>query len=381
MSVHLHLYFCGWRDESRAWRAGAAAIEAGLADEVFYVGHRVTGLSDREQIGPGQAILRLGREPARPGSSRWERALGLPQWWLACRRLLKPDRVSLIVAHSLASLPLGVWLSKRWGTPLLYDAHELETERNGWSWPIRRLAKVIETRLIRACDHTIVVSDSIQGWYESAYPGLSVSTVRNVPIFSGRIGESSLRETLGLPSHAIVFVYCGVLGGSRGLPELVAAFDKLEPDRHLVLIGTGPLEESLRVQSQGMPNVHLHDRVPQSELITLLSGADIGVMVPSTKSLSYRFALPNKVFEYAAAGLAICVGTGPDLQRFADSYPGARTAELSVLSLRQMALSWTRKELDQLRPMIAEFQPPTWEAEKARLLAAYELVLNRANTR
>jgi glycosyltransferase involved in cell wall biosynthesis len=381
MSVHFHLYFGAWQDESRAWRAGAAAIEAGLAKEVFYVGHKVAGLSEHEEMGLGQAILRLGAEPARPGSSRWVRAAGLPRWWLACRRQLKPDRVSLIVAHSLASLPIGVWLSKRWGTPLLYDAHELETERHGWSWPIRRFAKLIEARLISACNHTIVVSDSIQGWYESTYPGLSVSTVRNVPSQSGVLGASNLRETLGLPSHVILFVYCGVLGGGRGLPELIDAFDNLGPDRHLVLIGSGPLEEALRAKIGGIPNVHLHDRVPQSELISLISGADVGVMVPSTTALSYRFAMPNKVFEYAAARLAICVGTGPDLQRFAASYPAARTADLSVASLRQMALSWSREELDRLRPLIANFRPPSWEEERLRLLAAYGSALSRTNRR
>lgn len=379
MSAHLHLYFCAWQDESRAWRAGTAAIEAGFANEVFYVGYKVAGLSDREGIAPGQTILRIGPEPARPGGSRLMRAAGLPQWWLACRRGLKPNGVSLIVAHSLASLPAGVWLSRRWGIPLLYDAHELETERNGWSPLIRRLAKMIESRLISACDHTIVVSDSIQEWYENAYPGLSVSTVRNVTNTPTVLGQSALRTSLGLSPQDVVFVYCGILGAGRGLPELVDAFQGLEPDRHLVLIGSGPLQEELAARSEKLPNVHIHDRVPQEELVTLISGADVGVMVPSTEALSYRFAMPNKIFEYAAAGLAICVGNGPDLQRFATSYPAACTAELSVGSLREMAVSWTREKVDELRPLISAFSPPRWDDEKVRLIAVFNKVLGRAN--
>jgi glycosyltransferase involved in cell wall biosynthesis len=261
----------------------------------------------------------------------------------------------------------------------LYDAHELETERNGWSWPIRRFAKIIESRLISACDHTIVVSDSIQGWYESTYPGLKVSTVRNVTNIPKMVGESRLRGTLDVPPDAILFVYCGVLSDGRGLQELVAAFQDLGPDRHLVLVGSGPLRESLSAQITDLSNVHLHDRVPQSELITLISGADVGVMVPSTVALSYRFAMPNKVFEYAAAGLAICVGTGPDLQRFAAAYPAACTAELSVAALKEMALSWSRQRLTQLRPLIKAYRPPSWDEEKLRLIEAYQAAMGQTN--
>lgn len=379
MKAHLHLYFVPWRNESRAWRAGTAAIEAGLADKVIYVGHRAEGSPEHEEISSGQSVMRVGAEPPRPGSPRLLRALALPRWWQACLQSLPPEDVSLVVAHSLAALPAAVLLARRAGAPVLYDAHELETERNGWSWPIRKIARLVEGFLIRRVRHTIVVNSSIENWYRAAYPRVSVSTVRNVVDVRGGKPTRALRTRFGVGDDDILFVYCGMLGFGRGLEELIEAFRPLGPERRLVLVGSGPMEQRLSEVTRQLGNVHLHPAVPQSQLIDLLTGADVGVMVPTSSALSYRYCLPNKVFEYAAAGLAVCVGDGPELQRFALSYPAARISAPTAEALREMALSWTREELDRARDLTAAYEPPSWEREREALMDAYRRVgLDRA---
>lgn len=381
MSRHLHYYFSNWTNESRAWRAGALAQDRGYASDIDYIGYKSAGLPDEEIYSDGQRILRLGAEPAQPGSSRLLRALSLPRWYIACLRESRVDDATMIIAHSLAALPVCVRLARRHRLPLLYDAHELETERAGWSRPIRKIARFVETLLIRRCDHVILVNDSIYDWYNNAYPGISASVVRNVPNAPPNIGKSMLRQTLGLSSDVILYVYCGALGADRGLSELIEAFRDLGNDRHLVMIGYGHGKEALTTQAAGLGNVHFHDAVPQSELVTLMSGADVGIIVPRTDSLSYEFGLPNKLFEYAAAGLGVITGTGPELHRFSKEYPASKCADLCIDSLKAVISAWTHDELNRLAPDIAAYTPPSWPLEQERLIAALDRAIENRRLR
>lgn len=379
--THLHLGFTPWNNASRAFREGDAAFECGYATEAIYVGYRAPGLADKEAVDDHKTILRIGAEPAPPGSARIIRALYLPKWWRACLSELSVSGVELIIAHSLAALPSAVRLARRQKLPLLYDAHELETERAGWSKPIRVIAKMVERRLIRKCDHVTLVNDSIRDWYMNAYPGIDCSVVRNVPKQPEAIGESTLRATLGIDPEAMVFTYCGALGKGRGLEEMIEAFRGLNGNRHLVLIGYGHNKQALMAQARGLANVHFHEAVPQSELVSLLTGADVGIIVPRIEALSYRFMLPNKVFEYAAARLGIIVGKGPELARFAQEYPATHSADLTVDSLRQAIIAWTREDLQAMQARVADYEPPSWQKEQPRLLAAFDRAIARGRER
>lgn len=379
--MHMHLGFTPWTNASRAFREGDAAFECGYATEAVYVGYKSPGLADTETVDDHKTILRIGAEPAPPGSARIVRALYLPTWWRACLSELSVAGVELVIAHGLAALPAAVRLARRHSLPLLYDAHELETERAGWSKPIRMIAKMVERRLIRKCDHVTLVNDSIRDWYLNAYPGIDCSVVRNVPNQPETIGESPLRATLGIDPQAMVFTYCGALGKDRGLEEMIEAFRGLDGSRHLVLIGYGPNKEALTAQARGLGNVHFHEAVPQSELVSLLTGADVGIIVPRIEALSYRFMLPNKVFEYAAARLAIIVGNGPELARFAHEYPATVSADLTLDSLRQAITRWTREDLQAMQARVADYEPPSWQKEQPRLLAAFDRAIARGQDR
>jgi len=377
---HVHLYFCPWQHESRAWRAGASALEAGLAREIHYIGYRANGFPDEERIDERQTIKRIGAHPARPGSARLLRALSLPKWWRAAARTQSSKEVALVQAHSLAALPAGIMVARRSGAGLLYDAHELETEREGWNPAIRWIAKRVERFLIKRCDHTIVVNDSIREWYEKAYPGVSVSTVRNVPVIPAKTGPSQLRERLGLSTKPLLYVYCGLLGHGRGIFEMIEAFGGLGDGHHLAFVGFGPLEAQVRAAIELHANIHFHPAVNQSELIALLSGADVGAFLPSGQSMSYHNSLPNKIFEYCASGLGLLVSDAPELARFAGEYPVARSIQLTSENIRRTVEQWSAEEIRTGRANM-RFEPPNWASEVKRLLEAYAIVERRARER
>ena len=68
----------------------------------------------------------------------------------------KPD---IIHAHDTA-LPIGLYL-KTANTKLIYDAHELESDRNGLSKLMGIIVKIFEKLVWNKIDHLIVVEEKI----------------------------------------------------------------------------------------------------------------------------------------------------------------------------------------------------------------------------
>ena len=75
----------------------------------------------------------------------------------------KPD---LVHCHDTLVLPLGVIVKLFTKAKLIYDAHELESDRNGLSKFEGFLTQYIERLLWRFVDALIVVSPSIDAWYQ-----------------------------------------------------------------------------------------------------------------------------------------------------------------------------------------------------------------------
>jgi alkanesulfonate monooxygenase SsuD/methylene tetrahydromethanopterin reductase-like flavin-dependent oxidoreductase (luciferase family) len=66
--------------------------------------------------------------------------------------------------------------------------------------------------------------------------------------------------------------------------------------------------------------VRLHAPVPYSELIRTLSEYDVGVFVLPPINFNYRWALPNKLFDFVQARLGIIVGPSPEMARVVERH-------------------------------------------------------------
>jgi len=61
--------------------------------------------------------------------------------------------------------------------------------------------------------------------------------------------------------------------------------------------------------------------VPYDELHALTCGADVGVCLIEPLSMSYEYALPNKLFETMMARIPVLVTDLPALRRHIESHP------------------------------------------------------------
>jgi glycosyltransferase involved in cell wall biosynthesis len=139
----------------------------------------------------------------------------------------------------------------------------------------------------------------------------------NLPEYKEKLSTDIIRKRTGIPPYRLIIVYQGMLMKGRGLEKVIEAMKYLD-NYALVIIGEGADENSLK-QSASVPElrrkVHFIGAVPYSELHEWTCGADIGYCFIEPISFSYELALPNKLFEYAMAGVPSLTSSLPAIDR------------------------------------------------------------------
>jgi glycosyltransferase involved in cell wall biosynthesis len=167
----------------------------------------------------------------------------------------------------------------------------------------------------------MVANPGVAPELERRYGISGVSIVPNYPAEATEVAPRDLRDLPGggsIPTGVPLVLYVGGVMPHRGIEEMVAAMGEL-PDAHCVILGAGggstpAIEEEIRRRGLA-ERVHLIHPVPSEEVVPYAASATIGVSIVQPASLSYRLALPNKLFQYMAAGIPVVASDFPDVRR------------------------------------------------------------------
>jgi glycosyltransferase involved in cell wall biosynthesis len=132
------------------------------------------------------------------------------------------------------------------------------------------------------------------------------------------------------------------------------------------------LAHELRVQDRVM----FAPPVPMVELVQVASEADLGVAPFLPVCLNTRFCLPNKLFEYMMAGLAIVATDVPEMRKIVLGhgvglmFPSDDPKEMAAVCNELLG---DKSRLLQMKKnsALAATQIYNWEQEERRLLQAY----------
>ena len=106
------------------------------------------------------------------------------------------------------------------------------------------------------------------------------------------------------------------------------------PNCVLVIIGSGEHEEYYKDLADKM-NLHSQvfflGKVNQNELLSFTAAADVGLSLIENISLSYHYALPNKLFEYIMAEIPVIVSKLPQMVEIVMQYNVGEVVDLDNL--------------------------------------------------
>ncbi|MFH1329387.1 MAG: glycosyltransferase [Actinomycetota bacterium] len=220
--------------------------------------------------------------------------------------------------HDLNTLAVGVRCKQaRPGTRLVYDSHELATERSRMGRVARWQAGRAERRGLRHNDEGIWTTRSRAEYVVRRYGIPFPTLIHNVPERIEVQQGWDLHERLGIPADQRILLYQGSIQEFRGIEESIEAVTLL--DRcGLVVIGYGyhrpALEAMVRRRGLG-DRVRFFGPIPNDELLHYTASADVGLCVIRGQSLSYRWSMPNKLFEYMMAGIPVVASDFEEMGR------------------------------------------------------------------
>ena len=225
-------------------------------------------------------------------------------------------------AHELWMLESCALAARKCGARLLYDSHELEPHRNlDWCAASNTRRIAYEQRYIGAADAVFTVSPGVARALQSIYQLPAVGLLRNTPWLAKlRPAPQGLRQSLGLPADTPLVVYTGLVTRNRGLELVIDALPEL-PGFHLAMVGRAEPSVAAALNSQAQARgvasrVHALAPVPPEELIDFIASGDVAVIAAPDACLSYRYSLPNKLFEALFAGLPLVVSDLEDMRDF-----------------------------------------------------------------
>lgn len=286
----------------------------------------------------------------------------------------------IIHCHDTLALLLGGVLSLFFRTKLVYDAHELESQKNAQSKFASKIVLLIEKLFWARVVLLVSVSPSILKWYDANLGDKSSVLVLNAPILQSSLDSSEVIQSksryfhqhFDIPESSVVFIYLGLLVDGRGIQLLLESFSGLGDSAHVVFMGYGELDKVIVAKSERYPNIHYHPAVPHTDVIKLTKSADVGLCFIENVSLSDYYCLPNKLFEYAFSGLPVLASDFPDLKNYVDKYDLGVCSEAKAEVISEQIKAIVGQPLKAINQ---DLQGLSWQEQASKLVCAYEHTL------
>lgn len=348
MRTNVHIYPSVFQYQSRILKETRSIIDASLAERIIILANLQDGFPREEQLDANRIVIRLPLFFAKFRKNLLTEMFAYTEMLLRSIWALRRVHVTHVNAHSLSVLPIAVLLRIVKGAKVIYDAHELETERWGLAGVRKFTAKLMERILMPFVSKTVVVSPSIAEWYRQKYRRKQVYVVRNIPHVMAEEprDRTLLRNHVGVSKDDVLLIYQGLFAEGRGIEMMLEALSLTSNSLvHSVFMGDGPLKQMIHEAVEHTHNVHLMPAVKPEQVLMYSCGADVGLCMIEDCCLSYHFSLPNKFFEYIVAGLPVVISPCPDQMQIVSKCMNGWVVEESAKALTSFLDQLTQEEL------------------------------------
>ncbi|MGX7824005.1 glycosyltransferase [Actinokineospora sp. 24-640] len=253
----------------------------------------------------------------------------------AARELLKGRRFDVVIANEARAMAIAHEVAQ--GAPVLADMHEWAPEERSHVRSWRLLVKPFMThqcaRYLSKMAAVTTVNDSIAGLYRERF-GVRPDIVRNAAAYRELVPSEVLDGRIRL-------VHSGGAVPGRNLETLIEAVRGLDSTYTLDLYlvpgrDGGKYLDKLRSLIGGDQRITLHPPVASTEVPRTLNQYDVGIYSLPPLTPNHLYMLPNKIFDFVQARIAVVFGSAPETDRLINEHDlGVIAADASAGAMRE----------------------------------------------
>jgi glycosyltransferase involved in cell wall biosynthesis len=221
---------------------------------------------------------------------------------------------NMLLANDLDTLLPNYVVSLLQRKKIIYDSHELFPEIPELvNRPfVKKFWTGLEKMMLPKLKNTYTVCNSIVAYYNDKY-ATDFKTIINLPTKKEVV---KCKFPFSYTDEKII-LYQGAINVGRGLNLMLETMPFLD-NCIFVIIGDGDIFESLKakVNAKNITHkIHFLGKKNPDELHKLTPLAHLGISIEEDLGLNYRFALPNKIFDYIQADLPVLVSDLPEMKK------------------------------------------------------------------
>jgi glycosyltransferase involved in cell wall biosynthesis len=249
-----------------------------------------------------------------------------PRWRGLLDRTVCAVDADVIIVRDVPLCPTALTAGRRYRIPVVLDMAENYPAMMRAIWETGRhrpidtivrnpsLVQRVERWCVDRVDHIVVVVEESAARVERlGVPPSRITVVSNTPLIErAQRAVPAAERRPARDDGGLDIVYMGNIEVTRGLLESIEATGRLRAQGHRVrlrLIGKGRDDAFVRAHAAslglGSDAVEFLGFIPSHhEALSVMESADVGLM-PHRKSESWDTTIPNKLFDYMAAGLPV----------------------------------------------------------------------------
>jgi glycosyltransferase involved in cell wall biosynthesis len=231
-----------------------------------------------------------------------------PLWW---RRAYKKGlelyrdgfKFDVVHCHDLDTLKTGVWLKKKLGVKLVYDAHEIFGYMISWDVPrfVTWLSFKFERTLLKDVDHIITVTEPVKQYFKNIIEK-PVTLVMNCK-------DLIFQEYRPPKNKIFTLSYIGVIHKRRFFPESVDVVGGIEDVRFEIAAKTENMKlyRLVEEKSERYDNIEFLGPIPHDHVVPRTLKADAIICIIDASHPSTGVGVTTKLFDAMVAGRPIIV--------------------------------------------------------------------------
>ena len=250
-------------------------------------------------------------------------------------------------ANNWDALPVAAEAARQNHARLVLDIHESLDVSNGWLY--YTLNKAVVKRYAKQIDACTTVVSAIANRYRQIF-GLDPIVLMNAPalppvkILSKKTDPNKIR-----------LIHHGVASPTRRTDLMIKTIAQCDVryELHLVFtnLASAYVTRLRRLADQIAPGrVIFHPAFSPREIVQEIANYDVGFFPLPPTNYNYIITLPNKFFEFIAAGLAVCIGPSLSMAEIVKNYGcGVVAASFEPAVLAGVLNQTTAVEWDEMR--------------------------------